>query len=57
VFRKPAKKVALTANGKKVKVKIGKPVTIKLRKRTTLKITVTLADGGKLKSTARFRPC
>jgi hypothetical protein len=56
-FRKPAKRVAMTVNGKKVKVKIGKAVTIKLRKRTTLKITVTLADGSKLKSTARFRPC
>jgi hypothetical protein len=56
-FRKPAKKVAMTVNGKKVKVKVGKAVTIKLRKRTTLKITVTLADGKKLKSTARFRPC
>jgi hypothetical protein len=47
----------MTVNGKKVKVKIGKAVTIKLRKRTTLKITVTLADGKKLKSTARFKPC
>ena len=56
-FRKPAKRVAMTVNGKKIKVKIGKAVTIKLRKRTTLKITVTLADGSKLKSTARFKPC
>jgi hypothetical protein len=56
-FRKPAKRVSMTVNGKKVKVKVGKAVTIKLRKRTTLKITVTLADGRKLKSTARFRPC
>lgn len=56
-FRKPAKSVALTVNGKKVKVKIGKAVTVKLRKRTTLKLTVTLTDGAKLKATRRYKPC